>query len=89
MSLVTTHANMTVKRAWLRGAWWDFLQEFWDDLCDDGLLTDSGYDTPSADGQSDTGSLGIVDTLGPGERRNYRIFGAISATMPTASAPSC
>jgi uncharacterized protein (DUF608 family) len=74
MSLVTTHPNVTVKRAWLRGAWWDFLQEFWDDLCADGQFTDIGYDTPSADGHSDTGSLGIVDTLGPGERRDYRFI---------------
>ncbi len=71
MSLVTTHPNVTVKRAWLRGAWWDFLQEFWDDLSADGQLTDIGYDAPSGAGESDTGSLGIVDTLGPGERRDY------------------
>jgi uncharacterized protein (DUF608 family) len=74
MTLATDHANVTYKRAWLRGAWWDFLQEFWDDLVDDGLLTDHGYTTPSADRQSDTGSLGIVDTLAPGERRSYRFF---------------
>lgn len=72
MSLATTHPDVTIKRAWLRGAWWDFLQEFWDDLADDGRLTDLGYDTPSEAGKSDAGSLGLVDTLPPGERRDYR-----------------
>lgn len=72
LALVTDHLRVTYKRAWLRGGWWDFLQEFWDDFCDDGLLTDLGYDTPSVPGQSDTASLAVVDTLGPGERRSYR-----------------
>jgi len=72
MALVTDHPTVTAKRAWLRGAWWDFLQEFWDDLSEDGMLTDHGYETPSAPRQSDTGSLGVMDELAPGERRSYR-----------------
>jgi len=71
MGLVTTHENVTVKPQWLRSGWWDFLQEFWDDLADDGLLNDLGYDLESPDGRPDTGSLGIVDTLQPGETRSY------------------
>ena len=31
VSLVTDHDDVTVKRAWLRGEWWDYLHDFWDD----------------------------------------------------------
>ncbi|MBF6612619.1 MAG: hypothetical protein IVW55_05765 [Chloroflexi bacterium] len=71
MSLATTHPNVTVKQAWLRGAWYDFLQEFWDDFSADGLLTDLGYSSPSDIGKSDTCTLGLVDTLAPGEQKAY------------------
>jgi non-lysosomal glucosylceramidase len=74
MVLATDHPNTTLKRAWLRGAWYDYLREYWDDLATDGLLTDLGYDTPSAEGLSDTGSLGVIDTLSPAEQRTYRFF---------------
>jgi uncharacterized protein (DUF608 family) len=74
LSLTTDHADVTCKPAWMRGAWWDYLQEFWDDLTADGRLNDLGYDTPSAEGTSDTGSLGLCDTIPPGETRSYRFF---------------
>ncbi|MCA1572905.1 MAG: hypothetical protein LC798_21970 [Chloroflexi bacterium] len=74
MSLATTHHDVTVKRAWLRGTWYDDLQEFWDDLAADGQLQDLGYDDPSQMGKTDTGSLGLLDTLGPGECRAYRFL---------------
>jgi non-lysosomal glucosylceramidase len=74
MALVTTSSNVTYKRAWLRGAWYDFLQEFWDDLTEDGRLTDLGYDTPSEDGKTDTGSLGVYETLAPGESKTIRFI---------------
>ncbi|MCZ7545473.1 MAG: non-lysosomal glucosylceramidase [Anaerolineae bacterium] len=72
MSLVTDHPSVTVKPAWYRGGWWDFLQEFWDDLAADGLLDDLGYDEPGD--RPDTGSLGVTDTLNPGERKAYRFI---------------
>ncbi len=71
MALVTTHPNVTVKPHWLRSGWWDFLQEFWDDLSSDGVLTDLGYDGASPDGRPDTGSVGVIDELAPGESRSY------------------
>jgi non-lysosomal glucosylceramidase len=79
VSLVTTHPSVTVKRTWLRewwlpGAWFDFLREFWDDLSDDGLLKNLDYDSPSDPGRTDTGSLGLVDTLQPGETKPYRFI---------------
>ena len=72
LSLATTHGTVTTKRAWLRGAWYDFLQEFWDDFCADGLLTDLGYADPSPAGQTDTCTLGLLDTLAPGAEQAYR-----------------
>jgi uncharacterized protein (DUF608 family) len=74
MALITDHPQVTVKPAWLRGAWYDYLREFWDDLVEDGLLTDLGYNSPSADRRPDTGSLGLLDTLQPGETKTYRFI---------------
>jgi non-lysosomal glucosylceramidase len=71
MSLVTDHQNLTVKPAWRRGAWFDFLREFWDDFSDDGLLTDLNYSELPKDGRPDTASLGIVATLQAGESKSY------------------
>lgn len=74
LSLVTNHPELTIKPAWLRGAWYDFLREFWDDLMSDGRLDDLGYSSASEPGQSDTGSLGLLDTLSPGESKDYRFM---------------
>lgn len=74
MSLVTTNENTTYKTAWLRGPWFDFLQEFWDDFLEDGRLDDLGYDTPSDDNKTDTGSLGVYETLAPGETKDIRFI---------------
>jgi non-lysosomal glucosylceramidase len=74
MSLVTDHQHLTVKPAWRRGAWFDFLREFWDDFSEDGLLTDLHYSDLPKDGRPDTASLGIVDTLQSGESKSYRFI---------------
>jgi uncharacterized protein (DUF608 family) len=71
VTLATQHADISAKRAWLRGAWYDFLREFWDDLCDDGRLSDLGYETPSDEGRTDTASLALHDTLAPGATGSY------------------
>lgn len=72
LSLVTDYPDVTVKPAWLRGGWWDFLQEFWDDLSSDGLLTDLGYGEPGT--HPDTGSLGLVGTLEPSASKAFRFM---------------
>ncbi|MFC5447738.1 GH116 family glycosyl-hydrolase [Paenibacillus aestuarii] len=69
LSLVTTNRQVTYKRAWLRGVWFDFLQEFWDDFAEDGRLNDLGYETPSEEGKTDTATLGVYETLAPGETK--------------------
>jgi len=74
LSLATTHEQVTVKRAWLRAGWFDYLRDFWSDLTADGLLTDLGYDDPTEPGKTDTGSLGLLDTLAPGDSRDYRFI---------------
>ncbi len=74
MSLVTTNEHTTYKTAWLRGAWFDFLQEFWNDFTDDGRLEDLGYTTPSDDRNTDTGSLGVCETIAPGETKEIRFI---------------
>lgn len=72
MAFVTDHQNVSYKRAWLRGAWFDNLREFWNDLVEDGELNDLAYDSVPSDGKPDTGSLALLDTLDAGETRTYR-----------------
>jgi uncharacterized protein (DUF608 family) len=74
LALVTDNPDTTVKPVWLRGRWFDFLREFWDDLGKDGSLTDLGYTKPPEDGRPDTGSLGFRDTLKVGESNTYHFF---------------
>ena len=70
VSLVTDHADVTMKRSWMRGEWWDYLHDFWDELRDHGRLTDPD---DSAEGERlMTGSLGLLDSLAPGESRSFR-----------------
>ena len=71
LSLVTLHPSVTYKQAWLRSGWYDYLREFWDDLESDGLLSDLGYRDPSRKGLPDTGTLGVLDQLKPGETGRY------------------
>lgn len=72
IALVTDHDKVSYKRAWLRGAWFDNLREFWNDLVEDGQLNDLDYDALPSDGKPDTGSLALHDTLQAGETRSYR-----------------
>ncbi len=41
MCILTTDSNVTVKRYNLEGGWWDGIQDYWDDFCEDGLLSDN------------------------------------------------
>jgi non-lysosomal glucosylceramidase len=70
LALATDAAQTTVKPAWLRSGWWDFLRDFWHDLLDDGRLTDFGYDAPGD--YPDTASVGAYATLAPGETTALR-----------------
>ena len=74
MSLTTPDGGVSCKRRWLNGGWWDGLQEFWDDFCDDGRLdAEPGYverDAP-ADFDDRIGSLAIARTLAPGATATF------------------
>ncbi len=70
VSLVSDHDNVTMKRYWMRGEWWDYLHEFWDDLLDDGLLNDPADDKEGE--RLATGSLGLVGRLEPGQSMQFR-----------------
>ncbi|MCY3781173.1 MAG: GH116 family glycosyl-hydrolase [Chloroflexi bacterium] len=72
VSLVTDHDNVTYRRTWLRGEWWDYLHNFCDDLIDDGLLDDPADDAPGE--HIAAGSLGLVDRLEPGESKQLRFI---------------
>ena len=74
LTLATTHRDVTIKPAWLRGAWYDFLQDFWDDLVTDGRLDDLGYPMPSEPGRTDTASVGALATLASGESVDIRFL---------------
>lgn len=74
IALVTDHDDVSYKRAWLRGAWFDNLREFWDDLVEDGQLTDLDYDEPPKDNKPDTASLALRDTLQAGETKSFRFI---------------
>lgn len=74
LTLATTHPDVTITPAWLRGAWYDFLQAFWDDLVTDGLLEDRGYPMPSEPGSTDTASVGALATIAPGGSVDIRFL---------------
>lgn len=72
LGLATDHTHISVKPAWRRGAWYDYLREFWTDFTADGLLSDLGYSEPPTDSKPDTGSLALIDTLAAGQTKSYR-----------------
>ncbi len=72
VSLVTDHDDVTMKRSWVRGEWWDYLQDFWDDLMADGRLNDPADDV--AGERLLTGSLGLAARLAPGESKRFRFI---------------
>jgi len=67
MTLATPWQHTTQQTTWLRAAWFDTLQAFWDEFSSVGRLTERVYDEPSAPGSSDTGSLIMHAHLAPGE----------------------
>lgn len=66
-ALATTHPRVTHRTAWLRGGWWDYVQDFWDDIDGDGALTDPAYPDKAPAGANDTGSLAAHVDIAPGE----------------------
>jgi uncharacterized protein (DUF608 family) len=65
LALATDFPQTTLKPAWLRSGWWDFLRDFWHDLMEDGRLTDLDYAAPGD--YPDTAAVGAFAKLAPGE----------------------
>jgi uncharacterized protein (DUF608 family) len=62
---VTPWKNITYLSHWVRGQWWDDLQIFWDDFSADGRLKDLDEPSPSPDGRTDIGTLGLMAEVAP------------------------
>ncbi len=67
MALATSWPDISYQTAWLRGAWFDSLQTFWDEFSANGRLRERSYPEPTAPNTSDTGSLVLHVRLKPGE----------------------
>lgn len=72
MALTTRAKDISYKRSWLCGGWWDGLQDMWDDFCTDGRMEpESVYtqlDVKPEHFQGDqVGSLAIHAELEPNE----------------------
>jgi non-lysosomal glucosylceramidase len=67
VALATPWKEITYLSHWERGDWWDDLQIFWDDFSRDGRLKDLAEESPSPEGRTDIGSLGLVAALEPFE----------------------
>ena len=90
MALTTTWPEVWHQCAWLRGGWFDMMHDYWDHLAESGRLPERAYG-PSAEGESDVGTLGLTAHLEPGEEVTLPIF--ITWHFPTFikywGEPSC
>lgn len=86
MALMTTDQNVTYKTQWFDGEWVDGIQDFWDDFTEDGKLEPESFsDTIGCEfaqfhnfsflvRKEKIGSLGIYDTLEPGEEKVFEFI---------------
>lgn len=78
LGVIVPENEVTVKPCWLKGEWWDGVQDFWDDFSTDGLLelqlasgavgSDMKMDMYS---RLNAGSIGIPYALKPGEEKEF------------------
>ncbi len=80
MALATTCERFTVKPEMYMGAWWDSLQDFWDDFCQDGRLSLQSPADGDEDAQKDrpedekTAALAAEAMLAPGEEKVFEFL---------------
>ncbi len=67
LALVTLHDRVTHTSRWARGEWFDAQSLFWNDFSEDGRLEALSESDPSPEGETDTGSVGGLFSLAPGE----------------------
>lgn len=77
MGMFTTHADVTYTRAWVRGAWFENLLTFWDELRETGRVVDRTY--PPMVG--DIATLGMKTIVGPGQTVTLPLF--VTWSFPT------
>ncbi|MCX6560757.1 MAG: GH116 family glycosyl-hydrolase, partial [Candidatus Aminicenantes bacterium] len=65
LALTTPWKDITYLSHWVRGEWFDDLQIFWDDFAADGVLKNEEDASPSPDGRSDVGTLGLKAVIEP------------------------
>lgn len=79
MALLTADTDVTTKANWYEGQWWDGLQEFWNDFCDDGKIENPNpakdtHTTNVGHFTNPVGSLCIDKTIQPGEEAVFEFF---------------
>ncbi len=67
LALVTLHDPVTYTSRWARGEWFDAPSLFWNDFSEDGRLEGTTESDPSPEDETDTGSVGGLVSLAPGE----------------------
>lgn len=78
LALATSNKNVTYKQSWLETGWYDGIQDFWDDLSQDGTL--ERVSDIASEGSilkinsPKVGSLGVMETLGPGESKTFEFI---------------
>ncbi len=77
MGMFTPHADVTYTRAWARGAWFENLLTFWDEVQPAGEVVDRTY-PPLA---GDIATLGMKAAVGPGETVTLPLF--VTWSFPT------
>jgi len=80
VGLFTTHKDLTYTRAWVRGAWYDNLTAFWNEVSATGRVTDRSF--PPLVG--DVGTLGMIETIPPGEAVTLPLY--LTWSFPTMEA---
>ena len=69
MALLTPSTQVTARTAWPHGDWWDPFQKWYDEFDANGGLHDTDAAAPSADGQSNYGTLAPSLRLLPNESK--------------------
>lgn len=75
MGIFTTDKDVFYREYWNEGAWWDGLQDFWNDFTEDGLLDNDRTIKAENDfihkSDAKIGSLGMKKTIEPGMTEEF------------------
>jgi non-lysosomal glucosylceramidase len=75
MGIYTTDKDVFYREYWNEGAWWDGLQDFWNDFSEDGLLDNDrkikGLGNRMHQSDVKIGSLGMKKVLEPGQSEEF------------------